>query len=540
MTLARRPASRLFQRTALCAALSLSLLGSAQALTLNRPVVQSKQGQALLAEIDIYQLSEAERAEFQASLASAEAYKAARIEAPNNDGQGIDIKVELLKRSGNGLPYLKITSTKPVNTSFVDLLLEFRWATGRMLRDISLSVDNAKETKTVAVAAAPSAAQTTDSDNHIRVKRGDTASNLVAPEMGEGVSLDQMLVALLRSNPDAFVESNVNRLKTGALLKLPTEEEAKKISRADARNEILIQSKDFDAYRAALAARAPGGVIEKASNDAKGQLSAKVENKAKTDQDKLTLSKPGKGEAEAKIAKEREAKEVADRAAEISRNIAELGKIAAATANEENSASPAPLPTPSQTASAASEPAAEPASAAVAAPLDAASSANAQANELLDKISNDPNTPIAAGALVAFLLLIALFRRATTQKDEPEVAGLPPLDVKFDLNLPSEPEMAHTADMHNPEAETALNVAKEAAEHSEAVQQAVRPTMQMPNISLDLVEPNDHPFQVRIDLAEELWKLGQLHTSRALMEEVANEASGDVKAKAEQWLAERE
>jgi hypothetical protein len=44
---------------------------------------------------------------------------------------------------------------------------------------------------------------------------------------------------------------------------------------------------------------------------------------------------------------------------------------------------------------------------------------------------------------------------------------------------------------------------------------------------------------VRIDLADELWNLGQLHTSRALMEEVATEASGADKEKALKWLAER-
>ena len=65
--------------------------------------------------------------------------------------------------------------------------------------------------------------------------------------------------------------------------------------------------------------------------------------------------------------------------------------------------------------------------------------------------------------------------------------------------------------------------------------------MEMPNISLDLDEPetSNSPYQVRIDLADELWNLGQLHTSRALMEEVANEASGADKEKALKWLAER-
>ena len=68
MTQVQRNASSLFQRSALWAALSLSIFGSAQALTLNRPVVQSKQGEALRAEIDISEITIAEQVEFQASL----------------------------------------------------------------------------------------------------------------------------------------------------------------------------------------------------------------------------------------------------------------------------------------------------------------------------------------------------------------------------------------------------------------------------------------------------------------------------------------
>ena len=65
----------------------------------------------------------------------------------------------------------------------------------------------------------------------------------------------------------------------------------------------------------------------------------------------------------------------------------------------------------------------------------------------------------------------------------------------------------------------------------------------MPDISLDLEDeapvPLNNPFKVRMDLANELWQLGQLHTSRALMEEVLHEATGEVKALAQKWLAER-
>jgi FimV-like protein len=551
MKKAHRPAFNLFQRTALCAALSLSFFGSAQALTLNRPIVQSKQGEALRAEIDISEITIAEQIELQASIASQEIYKAAKIEQPMANGQPLDIQVQLLRRD-HGWPYLKITSKQPVSGNAVDLLIDIRWATGRLLRDLSLSLDESKTTaKPISMPAVagstPSAPAPIDGTQQINVKRGDTASGLAAGKTPEGVSLEQMLLALLRNNPDAFVESNVNRMKEGALLTLPTEQEAKAVSREEARREISVQAKDFEAYRAELAARAPGGAVPKVAKDASGKLEAKVQNKnSKANQDKLTLAKPGSKEAAAedKIAQQREAQDVASRAAELSRNIAELGKIAAATVSGSTGAA--------DVASAS-------ASAPVAAVIDVnvpASAAEAN-SEWLNELRQNSLTPIGAASLIALLVLVGLWRRRALNKSEDDIQGLPPLNVKFNLDLPDndhqEPvERAYIHDVathmndthehphdhaHHDHDEDALQEEDHAPHH----ESATRPTMEMPNISLDLDEPDtsNSPYQVRIDLANELWNLGQLHTSKALMEEVANEASGADKEKALKWLAER-
>jgi len=350
------------------------------------------------------------------------------------------------------------------------------------------------------------------------------------------------LLALLRNNPDAFVESNVNRMKEGALLTLPTAQEAQAISRDEARQQIQIQSKDFEAYRAELAARAPGGTVPKVARDSAGKLDAKVQNNnAKANQDKLTLAKPSSknAEAEEKIAQQREAQDVADRAAELSRNMAELGKIAAATVG--NVANPA-----SDAASSG------------ALSVDVPASAAEADSAWLDELRDNPLAPVGAGSLIAFLVLIGLWRRHASKKNEDDIQGLPPLNVKFNLDLPEhdthEPvERAyihdvatHMHDTHEHPHDHEHHAHDDdfhvdAQEHAHHAEPALRPTMEMPNISLDLDEPDTSasPYQVRIDLADELWNLGQLHTSRALMEEVANEASGADKEKAHKWLAER-
>jgi FimV-like protein len=536
MKKAHRTASFLFQRSALCVALSLSIFGSAQALTLNRPVVQSKQGEALRAEIDISEITVAEQIELQASLASQEIYRAAQIEWPTNNGAPLEIQIQLWRRD-NGKPFLKITSQQPVTRNAIDLLIDLRWSSGRLLRDFNLSLDDSKATpaKPIAAPAVAGGPTPSTSSQQISVQRGDTASELAVGKLPAGVSLDQMLLALLRSNPDAFVDANVNRMKAGALLTLPTEEEAKAVSREQAQREIQVQTKDFEAYRAELAARAPGGIVPKAARESEGKLEAKVKNQsAKTNQDKLTLDKPGaKDTATEAIAQQREAQEVADRAAELSRNIAELGKIAAAAVS----------------GTAASE------AASGALPVQVPASADEVNNDWLAELREHSLTPVGAGSLIALLVLVGLWRRRALKHtdNQDDIHGLPPLNVKFNLDLPEfdnqQPvergyihEVAtHTHDGHEHPHDQAHDAADHGdAEHSHATEPIERPTMQMPNISLDL-DDVDHvsPYQVRIDLADELWKLGQLHTSKALMEEVANEASGRDKEKALQWLAER-
>ena len=545
MKKAHTPALHLFRQTALWAAMSLSMLGSAQALTLTRPVVQSKQGEALRAEIDIRDLSATEQVDLQASLASPEFYKAAKIDWPASNGAPLDIQVELLRRD-NGRPYLKVSSKQPVQGQAIDLLIDLRWATGRLLRDFSVSLDDNKPAKAITPPVALAEAAKSTNGQPISVQRGDTASELVAGKTAPGVSLEQMLVALLRNNPDAFVESNVNRMKAGALLTLPTEQETRAISREEARREIQIQTKDFEAYRANLAARAPGGAVPQAARDSTGKLEAQVQNKNnKVNQDKLTLTKPNSKEAaaEEKIAQQLEAQDVATRAAELSRNISELGKIAAATIS-------------SSAASESIEPA-------VSLPVEAPASA-ASTSAWLDELAGSTLAPVGAGSLIALLVLVGLWRRRASQAASPEIEGLPPLNVKFNLDLPEfdsrDPvergyihEVAthtHTHTHHEHPHDHVPHGRDEDAhsEHDDANHDApahgnappARPTMEMPNISLDL-DDADHPspYQVRIDLADELWNLGQLHTSRALMEEVANEASGADKEKALKWLADR-
>lgn len=407
----------------------------AQALALGRVVVQSALGEPLRAEIDVPEINTEEAASLRVGLASGDTFRAA----------GMDVNPALaslqisLQRRADGRAFLRLTSSRPVTEPFVDLIVEANWSSGRVVRDYTLLFDppnlraaaqpapvapgvsapapaaaqaprpapapapsaavpqtqpprpataTAPAAQPTPAAPAPAPAPSGADGGQVRVQAGDTAGAIAAANKPASVSLDQMLVAMLRQNPNAFIAGNVNRIKAGAVLDLPDAAEAGAITPTEARQTITAQSRDFNEFRRRLAGSAPEAGVSAADRQASGQVQTEVKEAkpAAPAADKLTLAKPGQAAAEDKIAKERQAKEASTRVAELSRNIEELSKLggapaaapaapAAATpaapapAAAPVAAAPAPAPAAPTVAVPTTPPPAEPAAAAPAAPV---------------------------------------------------------------------------------------------------------------------------------------------------------------------------
>ena len=67
---------------------------------------------------------------------------------------------------------------------------------------------------------------------------------------------------LLRGDPEAFASGNVNRLKAGAVLDIPTIEGAGLVPTDEARRSIVVQSRDFNDFRRRLAEGLPATRID--------------------------------------------------------------------------------------------------------------------------------------------------------------------------------------------------------------------------------------------------------------------------------------
>ncbi|RZL08806.1 MAG: hypothetical protein EOP40_11915, partial [Rubrivivax sp.] len=192
----------------------------------------------------------------------------------------------------------------------------------------------------------------------VKVRSGDTLSKIAERNLQPGVALDQMIVGLYRANPQAFQGNNMNRLRSGVVLNVPSADQATATSQPEARQVIQAQSADFAAYRQRLAGSVTESVAATQQRQASGKVEAEVQDRkqsAAPTPDKLQLSKGGVAGGgagtEDRVAKERAGQDSSTRVAELSRNLDDLRKLKekAPTASKPAPAAPpvaAPKPAP--------------------------------------------------------------------------------------------------------------------------------------------------------------------------------------------------
>ncbi len=338
--------------------IALALSTAVSALGMGGINVKSALGQPLRADIELVSLNKAEKVSLIARLASSDAYKGAGLEYPF--GHKFKFKVE---SRADGTPYLQASSDQPVNDPFVSLLVELSWSSGRLLREYTFLLDPPgyapeqppmAEVVAVAPAAAPidavepvqmEADSATVADQaaeggvqqevpaelktqpetmrakvpgdvkalskapvavaeskpvaDVAVQRGDTLTKIAAANKPVDVSLERMLVALYRANAEQFGGNNMNRIRTGKILRMPQQNELLAVSQIEAVKEIRGQAADWNAYRQKLASAAS---ISHQSDDAQqssaGKISSSVMDKAPVAKDSAKeVLKLSKGEA---------------------------------------------------------------------------------------------------------------------------------------------------------------------------------------------------------------------------------------------------
>ncbi|KMM80825.1 FimV/HubP family polar landmark protein [Pseudomonas deceptionensis] len=224
---------------AIAAASALSS-GMAQALGLGELTLKSTLNQPLLAEIELLDVKDLTAAQVVPSLAPAQDF--------SNEGVPRPAFLEDLRFTpvinADGKSVLRVTSSQPLSEPFVKFLVQVMWPNGRLLRDYSVLLDPAKFSPQTAAAAASAPASASAEPGQYTTTARDTLWEIAAKARNGG-SVQQTMLAIQALNPDAFINGNINRLKTGQVLRLPDATQSVQLAQAKAVNEVASQNADW-------------------------------------------------------------------------------------------------------------------------------------------------------------------------------------------------------------------------------------------------------------------------------------------------------
>lgn len=306
---------------AIAAASALSS-GMAHALGLGEVTLHSALNQPLVAEIEVLEARDLESSEVVPRLASPEEFNKVGV-----DRQFFltDLKFTPVIKP-NGKSVIRVTSSKPVREPYLNFLVEVLWPSGRLLREYTLLLDPplyspqtasaapqapqaARSAGTVSrapaapayaapapVPAAPRASQPSPAPaGSLDGKEYKTTSNDTLWEVSErarkGGTVHQTMLAIQDLNPDAFIDGNINRMRSGQVLRLPDEQQIQSRSQSEALAQVAAQNAAWRESRTRPAATAARQLDATRRSEA-GSAPAQVESK-----DSLRLVSADSGKA---------------------------------------------------------------------------------------------------------------------------------------------------------------------------------------------------------------------------------------------------
>ena len=384
----RRLALQLATRELALASLLL-ISAAATAGSLGQLTLQSAFGESLKAEIKVVALRQGEAETLGARIASPEAFREAGVDyAPAISS----VRASIRRREGNY--YVVLTSTQPINEPFLDVARrtelgdrptgaavylphQFGEVQGverpvgnyRRRGEASRAAQGARAGRcpgtredfraaTIPITPPPAAEATpspmaescspTRASGPVRgargaggtyeVVKGDTLSEIAVANLPDGISVNQMLVALYRANETAFINNNMNLVRAGTKLTIPSKEGAIAVASEEATKVVSVQAQEFDQYRGRVAA----AVAMAPARGRPGPASGKIETvppaplaPKRPTEDQLRLSgaepttKAGKTAArdDDLAARERELKEARERVSQLEQNVKAMERL---------------------------------------------------------------------------------------------------------------------------------------------------------------------------------------------------------------------
>ena len=214
-----------------------------------RLVVDSALNEPLSAEISISSIGEVVVKDLKVGIASKSEFERAGIVI---DSVLQHLTFEIAE--GKEGPSIRVLSEEPVRTPFLHFMVVFEWPGGKLIREYTALLDPP--------GYRPTAVQVIDRSEVIAdqrvlrpgetygaVRSGETLMGIAGDiETVKSTSIYQRMFALIHANPEAFIRGNMNLLREGASLKIPSTKSMSRISRVLAKEEYSRQLSEWIAY----------------------------------------------------------------------------------------------------------------------------------------------------------------------------------------------------------------------------------------------------------------------------------------------------
>ena len=235
----------------------LSFSSSLWAVGLGQLRADSSINQPLSVRIQLTDLGSTPLDEIDVTVAAAENFDRLGVDVADNFP---DIQITLgVDEEG---PYARLESTSVIRTPYLEVVLDTRWPSGRVLTQHTILLDPPvfldSEEAVVSDSTPPGLAPGSDifdetSDPPIaspRTVTTDRSSTLysiaMASRPNQSVTVQQTMLAIQRLNPTSFGDGNINRLYAGEILRLPTEQQILQLSAAEALEVVLRQNQEAE------------------------------------------------------------------------------------------------------------------------------------------------------------------------------------------------------------------------------------------------------------------------------------------------------
>ena len=244
---------------------SLAMPGISFALDLGEIDVSSFLNQPLKAEIEVVSARPGEIDDLLVILASTDSFDRAGLSRPSYLS---DLRFVVKKNESDDQAIILVTTNEAIKESFLNFLVEADWSNGRVLREFTVLLDppfivdsislstpsTTKElvssvgsstdvnvTGSTLTKVAPSVVTGSAALDSIVVEKGDALWSIASQFKDSKHSMEQVMLAMQRANPGAFLNSNINHLKVGAVFRAPTADELDQLNKQEAYAEVLDQ-----------------------------------------------------------------------------------------------------------------------------------------------------------------------------------------------------------------------------------------------------------------------------------------------------------